>query len=410
MQIMDRNLHNIYIYEDSQWSNLSPIVDNRPTFEIKCGAFSCLKRINILLPDAKIHLIVRNELVDITRENYPGYTVNPDEMLDGYWFLGNALWSRKTIQKIINSSSTRFISNKRLVGASLKKIDSEKWINNGGPLSNFNFDFGRAQEIKITLIDYLWDALRFSPNQIIEDSAYFNLGSLNGLMEKGKGINTDNIFIDETVELGYQNVVDASDGPVIIAEKTKIKPFCYLAGPLYIGPNCTIQPNSILKGGTVIGKHSSIGGEISQSIIHGFSNKSHYGYLGNSYLGSWINLGAGTTNSNLKNNYSEISMMINNATWNSKQLKLGCFIGDYTSTGINTKINTGTILGICSNIVSDTTVPKLIGPFTWLVDQKIMKYDLEKLLKTLEIVKNRRGKVLSNIESKLLKYIYNKSN
>ena len=403
------NKMKIYVYEDYQFKNLFPLTINRPTFSLRCGAFTCLERLKFLLPNASISLIVRDELAVITKEYYPEYSVNPHEFIDGYWLLGNILWSNENIERIIQSNAKRFISNKRLIAANLTKTDSEAWMMNGGPLHNQQFDIGVGQEIHIDGIDFLWDAIRFSSNQIIKDSMFFNLGSISNLMEIGRGIKTDNIFIDESVELGFCTLADASTGPIIINKGTKVKPFCYLSGPLYIGSDCTIQPNTILKSGTVIGRNSIVGGEISQSIIQGYTNKAHFGYLGNSYLGSWINFGAGTTNSNLKNNYGEISILINGVAVNSKQMKLGGFVGDYTRTAINTKFNTGTVVGLFSNIVSDETLPKSIESFSWFVGQKKMKYDLKKLLQTLEIVKKRRGCSVSNAERNLIKNIYKNS-
>jgi|TARA_B100001971_G_scaffold214786_1_gene254329 UDP-N-acetylglucosamine diphosphorylase/glucosamine-1-phosphate N-acetyltransferase len=403
---MSNNSINVYIYEDYLYKNLLPIINNRPTFEIRCGVYTCLDRLKLILPNANISLIVRNELAEITKEIYPNYLVNPDEMADGYWLLGNVLWSKGQIEKITKSDSIIFLSNNRMVAANLTKEDSKEWIRNGGPIYNQDFDLGVGQEINIDIIDYLWDAIRLSPKQIIKDSKFFNLGSIKDLKTIYKGIKTDNIFIDESVDIGYYTVVDASKGPVIIEKGSRVNPYCYLTGPLYIGPNCTIQSNTILRSGTVVGPNSVIGGEISQSIIQSNSNKAHFGYLGNSYLGSWINLGAGTTNSNLKNNYSNVSILINGKKVDSKQMKLGCFIGDYTRTAINTKINTGTIIGTGSNIVFDGTLPKSIDSFSWYVGHNKMKYDLKKFLQTLEIVKNRRGYSLSNAERNLLKYIY----
>jgi hypothetical protein len=142
-------------------------------------------------------------------------------------------------------------------------------------------------------------------------------------------------------------------------------------------------------------------------IIQGFTNKVHDGYLGNAFLGEWINLGAGTINSNLKNNYTQVNVQINGKNVNTESLHIGCFLGDYVKTAIGTTINTGTVIGPAAMIVTDGFPPKIIRPFTWYVNGKHRTVLFDKFLETTQHVKERRGQNLTKIEISLLKNIRN---
>jgi UDP-N-acetylglucosamine diphosphorylase/glucosamine-1-phosphate N-acetyltransferase len=161
-----------------------------------------------------------------------------------------------------------------------------------------------------------------------------------------------------------------------------------------------------IKGGCSIGPVCKLGGEINSVIIQGWSNKSHDGYLGDAYLGQWVNLGAGTVNSNLKNNYSDINVMVNGVMSDTGSKHVGCFMGDHVKTAIGTRLNTGTVIGTGSNVVSNGFPPKSIPPFSWCVDGKVQSVRWESFLETTKIVKSRRGLELSAAEKSLLDSIY----
>ena len=156
---------------------------------------------------------------------------------------------------------------------------------------------------------------------------------------------------------------------------------------------------------SVIGPLCKIGGEIDTVIIQSNTNKVHEGHLGDAFLGEWVNLGAGTINSNLKNNYESVKVHINYQSVDTGKIHVGCFIGDHVKTAIGTLINSGTVIGPGTMIATDGFFPKTIKPFTWFVKGKHHKVDFEKFIKTAEIVKNRRGQKLLDIEKQLLKKI-----
>jgi UDP-N-acetylglucosamine diphosphorylase/glucosamine-1-phosphate N-acetyltransferase len=196
---------------------------------------------------------------------------------------------------------------------------------------------------------------------------------------------SENIFIGEGAEVEACAVLDARSGPIIIGKNTIIKPHSYLRGPLSIGQGCRI------------------GGEVAHSIILDFTNKAHYGFIGHSFIGSWVNLGAGTTNSNLKNNYSPVKLDFNGKVIDTGMQFLGCLIGDHAKTGIGTLINTGTIIGVGASVLGKEITKKNIPSFAWVDGAKV---DWEKFIATVEIVMKRRAQILTAAEKQRIKAVY----
>jgi UDP-N-acetylglucosamine diphosphorylase/glucosamine-1-phosphate N-acetyltransferase len=180
-------------------------------------------------------------------------------------------------------------------------------------------------------------------------------------------------------------VLDARSGPIYLGQGTIVRPHSYLRGPLSIGPGCRL------------------GGEVTHSLFHGYSNKAHYGFIGHSYIGEWVNLGAGTTNSNLKNNYGTVKVQVNGKQVDSGQQFLGCFIGDYAKTGIGTLINTGTVIGLGANVLGGQVTPKSIPDLQW--DEK-SKYRLDDFLKAAETMMARRGIKMAPAKADLIRSIF----
>ncbi|MBH09529.1 MAG: hypothetical protein CMG74_04090 [Candidatus Marinimicrobia bacterium] len=396
---------NIYIFEDQDAINLSPISATRPAFEVYCGIFTGLERIKLFFPDAEFSFFVRNEFVDMVKQNYPENNVNPISVNDGVWLLGNVLWEKDDLNYIINNGYQVYVNADKIIGMNLGREKGQKWVDSGGPLKN---KFGLISELNNGLsspvINYLWDAVEYNPRQIMIDSKQYNKGNNLQHTNMVTLIDQDKVFIGENSIINPYTVLDASNGEIIIEENVKINSFCQLEGPLFIGKGSIIRPNTQLKSGTSIGPFSKIGGEISQSIIQGNTNKIHYGYIGNSYIGEWVNIGAGATCSNIKNNYSNITVMIKGELLNTKKNKIGCFIGDYTKIAIGTSLSTGTVIEVGCNISpKNTSLPKYISPFTWFVNDEKTKYDWEKFVKTLKEYYKGKGSSISEVQLFILK-------
>ena len=163
-------------------------------------------------------------------------------------------------------------------------------------------------------------------------------------------LNDQNIYLSDSVKVEAGCILDASKGPIILNNNVTIGFGSIIKGPIFIDQDSIISDGSKLKGNILIGPKCKIGGEVIDAIFHGYSNKVHDGFLGNSYIGEWVNLGANTNNSNLKNNYGKIKFQFNNQILETNKLFLGTMIGDFTRIGISTMINTGSNIGLGSNI------------------------------------------------------------
>ena len=215
-------------------------------------------------------------------------------------------------------------------------------------------------------------------------------------------IHAYNIFVEAGAIL-ENCILNASEGPIYIAKNSKIMDGAILRGPIFIDEGSIVKMGATIYGGTSIGKKCVVGGEIKNSIINNFSNKAHHGYLGDSIIGKWCNLGAGTSTSNVKNNGSDVMLQLANAELNAGN-KFGLLMGDYSRSAINTSFNTGTVVGTCCNIFTEGLTPKYIPNFSW--GCKGERYELPKAFTDIENWKIMKGETLSKEERELLKNLY----
>lgn len=208
------------------------------------------------------------------------------------------------------------------------------------------------------------------PHDIIAQHMACLASNLELLISKGEYRQLqDGVFVGSDVSLASPLVLDPKSGPILLERNVQVGPFSLLRGPLYLGAKCKVLEHASLKDGVCAGHTTKIGGEVEASIVEPYSNKQHHGFLGHSYVGSWVNLGAGTCTSDLKNTYGLISMDYPSGRTATDMQFLGCFIGDYSKTAINTSIFTGKWIGVCSalygfvtsNVPSFTNYAKLFG-------------------------------------------------
>jgi len=398
-------MRKIYIFENNEVLNLEPVVLTRPAFDLKCGAYSFFERIKKYFPYADIELIVRPELKELTEELYPGHVVNPQNVEEGLWILGNVLWTEDDIKKISKKDYQFYYNQKILTAAYIRKDIANNWMKMGGPVKDKILACPTISEIKSKIVRYLWDAISLIGESLESDKNDFISQKID--QSSFYLINEKDIFIESPEWINPSVVIDASNGPVIISKNVNIYSQSVLQGPLFIAKNSVVQPHTFVRN-CIIGEYCKIGGEISSSIIQGYSNKVHFGFLGNSYIGQWVNFGAGTTNSNLKNNYTPVNITINSQVIKTDELFIGLFAGDYSTFAIGTTLNTGTNIGPGCNVVTRGFPPKRLKPFTWYLNGKRMMANETKFLETAEAMQNRRGKSLTEVEEYVLTYILRK--
>ena len=212
----------------------------------------------------------------------------------------------------------------------------------------------------------------------------------------------ERLFIDESVRLDPYTVLDTTNGPITIEAGVIVQPFTRVEGPCHIGRDTQLF-RANLRGGVTLGPNCRIGGEVEQSIVHGSSNKYHEGFLGHAYIGEWVNLGAITSNSDLRNDYGEVFVPLGGDPVGTGQAKVGCFIGDHTRTGLGSMLNTGTAIGVMCNVLpAGLLLPKHVPSFTAVLYGRVAPgFALDELFNTAKIVMGRRNQIFTEVDRQL---------
>jgi len=217
----------------------------------------------------------------------------------------------------------------------------------------------------------------------------------------------ENIFIEEGAKVLFSSL-NATNGPIYIGKDAEVMEGCTVRGPFVLCDHSTLKMGAKIYGATTIGPHSKIGGEVNNSVIFGFSNKGHDGFLGNSVLGEWCNLGADSNNSNLKNNYAEVRLW-NYDTENFARTGLqfcGLMMGDHSKCGINTMFNTGTVVGVSANIFGGGFPRNFIPSYSWGGNSGFTTYLTKKAFEVAEVVMARRGIEFSDQDAAILTHVF----
>lgn len=421
----------VLIFEDDSYDSLYPLSTLMGVFEIKCGVFTLQEKIeNALGKKFDISLHCRTQLSDHLSEIFPDYNVNR-LYNDNYLFLnGRVVFNERSLKSIINKlpENSFVVEDKTVIAAKISKgkISSikskiEDTINdNTLTTEDFsNLETVNREEIfggnpdPFYLLMFPWDAIKIFSDTLRDELQYL-LKKKRTALKKFKGVsfvNEKKIHVSKGVKIYPDVVLDADSGEIFIDEGTTIEPFSYVKGPVYIGKDCVVKSGTKLYGPCSIGKHSKVSGEISHSLFHSYVNKQHAGFFGHSYVGEFVNIGANTTTSNLKNNYSKIKVQFRGNIVDTGMQFLGSIVGDHTKLGINTMINTGTIIGVFSNIAGGGFQHKEVKPFSWnIFGRSAANYNIELAIDTARIVMKRRKIELSQNLEKLIRSVYDNFN
>ena len=256
-------------------------------------------------------------------------------------------------------------------------------------------------------LNTLWDIFSKNAQAIIDDFELVTTGRIsNTLSHTNQAISTHRIFIEEGARIECA-ILNATDGPIYIAKNAEVMEGSCIRGPFSLGENSVVKMGAKIYGPTTIGPHSKVGGEINNSVVFGYSNKAHDGFLGNSVIGEWCNLGADTNNSNLKNNYAEVKL------WSYQHEKFvktglvfcGLIMGDHSKCGINTMFNTGTVVGINANIFGAGFPRNFVPDFSWGGAHGFVNYKLEDAFDVITKVMERRNMKLNADEKEILTHV-----
>jgi UDP-N-acetylglucosamine diphosphorylase/glucosamine-1-phosphate N-acetyltransferase len=258
------------------------------------------------------------------------------------------------------------------------------------------------------IIQHLWDIFLHNGTEIENDFKLFTKNQKSKLLSSSNKILGNALFVEEGAKVEYATI-NTKTGPVYIGKNAEIMEGALIRGPFVLGNDAVVKMGSKIYGPTTIGPHCKVGGEISNSVFFSHSNKAHDGFVGNSVIGEWCNLGADTNTSNLKNNYSNISV------WNYLKEEMqqtniqfcGLIMGDYSKSGINTMFNTGTVVGISANIFGGDFPPKHIPSFFWGGGNTSDEFELEKAFDAANRMMNRRNLSLTQVDKEILLAVFN---
>ncbi len=415
----------VVVFEDNHASDFYPLTKIRPVYFLRPGIIPLMEKIIKCFSDYRPVLFCRPELASLVAESTeipvnglglkaPGEILFVNGAIREPWRVLEALDNHDGDIKILSGTKTAAI---RVTLAPDDKafalLDNP---NQGEYLSAIGAKCPTI-EIENLCYNYLWDLMGDIERAIPEDvnmlrntgsglfaGSFINARALGTKFPGTHFIGENSIYLAPDVKVGPTAVLDASAGPIYIESGVEIQPHTYLVGPLFVGRE------TLLVGGKItacsIGAVCRIGGEVEESIIQGYTNKYHAGFLGHAYVGEWVNLGAMTTNSDLKNDYTNVKVSVNGQNLDSGSLKVGSFIGDFTKTAIGTLLNTGINIGLSCNILGTGLVAeKEIPDFTWYA-RNIMEYRLDKALNVIEKTMSRRKMKLSPALREVLGFVH----
>jgi UDP-N-acetylglucosamine diphosphorylase/glucosamine-1-phosphate N-acetyltransferase len=402
----------ICLFEDQQVDFLEPLTLTRPAFHLRCGAYQLQERQEAYFGATATGALVRPHLAELCRLARPAMAINDTLSLrDGPTILVNGRWLPPA-----GVVSALEIPRVGLVGdqVAYAALGADQLADVSGQALTERLD-GWKQTLPLSdaggwMVDFPWDVVEHNAELLVLDFPKYRQkpggNSSSGMMVVGS---SDLVFVDATATIEPAVVADTTRGPVIIEREAHVQAFTRLEGPCYIGAGSLISGAKIR--GSTIGPMCRVGGEVEASIMHGFSNKYHDGFLGHSYVGEWVNLAAGTQVSDLRNDYGPVSVTINGIRMDTHSTKVGTYFGDHSKTGLGTLLNTGSVVGVfCNLLPSGVLLPRVIPSFCRYSHGQIQaRTDWREMLMTAAKVMQRRGQELTGAHSNLINAVFDQT-
>lgn len=380
------------VFSDAQfWENFLPLTFTRPVSDLRCGILTFSERWKLLLDCEKIAYITE----DYLQKKFPS-----PEQVESLFLVSNFLPSASLLEQIKNlKMGEALVYKDELLAA---KINME----------NFSLNqIEKMTDIEEEIVFFEKHTDLFSKNHLAIDYDFdlITQGRKSAPLSETNGFLGDkkDLFIEEGAVIEF-STLNCKTGKIYIGKNAEIMEGCHVRGSLALCEGATLNLGAKIYGATTIGPKSKIGGEVNNIVVWGYSSKGHDGFIGNSVIGEWCNFGADTNSSNLKNNYAEVKL------WNYKSKTFektglqfcGLIMGDHTKTAINTQINTGTIIGVATNLFRSGFPPNVVEHFSWGGMKGDEKFNLNKAYEVAEKVMARRQKILSEEDKEILSYIF----
>lgn len=383
---------NIILFDGKEYSDLLPLTFTRPVAELRMGILTFAERWKLIFQTEKISYLTQRYLSEkYTLQNEEeNVFINP-----AYFPNQDFIFQLKNLK-----FGEAFYYQEELVAS---KTTLENF-----QLNNF------VKKLDITFesfhIQYPWDLFTYNSEAITYDFQLITQGRKSCTLSNTVRIIGDpsQLFVEEGA-VAECAIFNTKEGPIYLGKNSEIMEGAMIRGSFALGTGSKINMGAKVYGGTTVGPHSKVGGEVNNIIILGYSNKGHDGFVGNSVIGEWCNLGADTNSSNLKNNYAEVKL------WNYTKQKFiksglqfaGMIMGDHSKSAINTQFNTGTVVGVSANIFTSGFPPNIIKSFSWGGKSESPNFKLEQVFEVAEKTMKRRGIELSEQDKKIIEYIYN---
>lgn len=385
---------NYVLFDDENRVNLLPLVFTRPVCEMRIGIRTIREKWEFYLQKE-----VSFYTQDYLQKKYP-LTIADDSL-----FINGSILPDQVLVQTISSLNPgeQLVKDDELIAFRATKTDIENVIKTKN-LKTVSY------ESSIFQVKKTWDIFSKNDEALINDFALHTKEKKSSELSDTNFVigNRDDIYLEEgaKVEFAFLNTMS---GPIYIGKDAEVMEGSKIRGPFALCAHSQIKMDAKIYGATTIGPHCKVGGEINNAVFFGYSNKAHDGFLGNSVIGEWVNLGADTNNSNLKNTYDEVKL------WSYAEKRFintglrfcGLVMGDHSKTGINTMFNTGTVVGVSCNLFGSGYQRNFIPSYSWGSPLKMLTYDLEKSFQVTRAVMARRGIDFDQTEQDILSHIYN---
>jgi len=381
----------IILFDNSYRKGLLPFTHTKALADLRFGILTIKERWER----------VSKQPVFIYTENYLQALYTTPEPGDHIWIDASLMTDDDLVEKILSlQQGCCLVDEKGMIAGRI-----ELAFQDFHPENALTFFQNINQHASIKRIKHPWQLMQWNDEMIRKDFKLITAGrNSQPIPSSVNTIDPGNIFIEEDAKLSFCTL-NASTGPIYIGKNTEIMEGSVIRGPLALCDNAILKLNSRVYGATTLGPSCMGGGEIKNTVMMGFSNKAHDGYLGDSVVGEWCNFGAGSTNSNIKNNAGEVKVWdMDTKQYLNVGQKCGVIMGDYSRVAINSSINTGSVIGVSCNVFGAGLLPTIMANFSWGVLG--IKYEFEKALADISNWKKLKQRSLTEAETSVIRYIF----